>query len=220
VCSARWAGKLAKVDAEQDDPQQAWDQRYGESQRVWSGGVNPRLVEVASTLEPGRALDLGCGEGADAVWLAERGWHVAAVDVSPIALQRAADAASERNLSDRIDFEHHDLPETFPEGAFDLVSAQYLHSPARLDRETVLRIAAGRVTPQGVLLIVDHEAPPPWAPHHDEKFPGGEEVLASLRLDESQWQRLRLDTVDRELTGPDGQTATVGDNVIALRRVP
>ena len=207
------------MDAELEDAQQFWDQRYGQSDRVWSGRANPRLIEVASTLTPGRALDLGCGEGADALWLAAHGWQVVAVDVSPVALQRAAATARERNLLDCIDFRHLDLPNEFPEETFDLVSAQYLHSPARLDRDAVLRSAADSLVSGGVLLIVDHEAGPPWSPHGGEKLPGTAEVLASLKLDESRWQQVRVETVDRELTGPDGQTATVGDNVIALRRI-
>lgn len=78
-------------------------------ERAWSGRVNPRLAEVAAGLPSGRALDLGCGEGADALWLAERGWQVVAVDISATALQRAAEAAAARNLLARIDFERHDL---------------------------------------------------------------------------------------------------------------
>lgn len=200
-----------------DDARRFWEERYGSTDRVWSGQVNPRLPEVAADLPAGRALDLGCGEGADALWLAERGWQVVAVDVSATALQRAAEAASTRNVADRIDFQRHDLNETFPEGAFDLVSAQYFHSPARLEREAVLRRAAGQVNPGGVLLIVDHGAAPPWAQHHEHSFPGIEEVIASLRLNPADWTRVRAETVDRELVA-DGQKATVPDNVIVLRR--
>ncbi len=200
-----------------DDARRFWEERYGSTDRVWSGQVNPRLAEVAADLPAGRALDLGCGEGADALWLAERGWQVVAVDVSATALQRAAEAASARNVADRIDFQRHDLNETFPDGAFDLVSAQYFHSPARLEREAVLRRAAGQVNPGGVLVIVDHGAAPPWAQHHEHSFPGIEEVIASLRLDPAGWTRVRAETVDRELVA-DGQRATVPDNVIVLRR--
>ena len=73
-----------------NDTQTHWEEHYGERERVWSGRVNARLAEVAAELPPGRALDLGCGEGADAVWLAERGWDVVAVDISETALGRAA----------------------------------------------------------------------------------------------------------------------------------
>lgn len=200
-----------------DDAQQFWEERYRSIERVWSGRVNARLAEVAADLPPGRALDLGCGEGADALWLAERGWQVVAVDVSDTALRRAGEAASARNLASRIDFQRHDLDETFPQGMFDLISAQYFHSPARLDRENVLRRAAERVNPGGVLLIVDHGAVPPWAQHHDHSFLGIEEVIAALRLDAGAWTRLRADSVEREMT-VNGETARVPDNVMALRR--
>lgn len=186
-------------------------------ERVWSGRVNLRLAEVAADLPAGRALDLGCGEGADALWLAERGWHVVAVDVSATALDRARKAAAARNLLRNIDFQRHDLNASFPEGRFDLVSAQYLHSPVRLERETVLRRAADHVGPGGVLLIVDHGSVPPWAQRHDHAFLGIEEVIASLRLNATEWTRLRADSVEREMV-VNGETATVPDNVIALRR--
>ena len=116
------------------EAQQVWEEHYADRDRVWSGRVNVRLAEVAESLPPGRALDLGCGEGGDAMWLAERGWHVTAVDISQTALDRAAADARSRNLLERIDFQRHDLPDTFPEGVFDLVSAQFLHSTVELDR--------------------------------------------------------------------------------------
>src|ERR671937_581649 len=109
------------------DAKQHWEEHYSDRDRVWSGRVNARLAEVASALEPGSALDLGCGEGADAVWLAERGWHVVAVDISDTALQRAGTAADARGVSDRIAFVQRDLSDGFPDGTFDLISAQFLH---------------------------------------------------------------------------------------------
>lgn len=133
-------------------------------------------------------------------------------------MQRARKAASWRGLLDRIDFQRHDLNESFPEGTFDLVSAQYLHSPARLERELVLRRAAEQVAPGGVLLIVDHAAAPPWAQQHCHRFPGTEDVLASLRLDATRWTRVRAESAERETVGPDGQAATLVDNVMVLRR--
>ncbi|OBJ41772.1 SAM-dependent methyltransferase [Mycobacterium colombiense] len=201
-----------------DDAQRFWEERYRSVERAWSGQVNPRLAEVAAGLPAGRALDLGCGEGADALWLAERGWQVVAVDISATALRRATEAASARNLLARIDFQRHDLNESFPEGTFDLVSAQYLHSPARLERDGVLQRAAERVDRGGVLLIVDHGAPPPWAEHHDHHFAGIEEVLGSLDLDPPRWTRLRTEAVDREMVGPNGEVGTLADNIMVLRK--
>ena len=203
---------------EPENARQFWEDRYASAERVWSGRVNPRLAEVAAELPAGRALDLGCGEGADALWLAERGWRVVAVDVSSTALQRATEAAAGRNLLERISFAHHDLNESFPDGMFDLVSAQYLHSPAHLERETVLRLAAERVNPGGTLLIVDHGAPPPWAQHDGHHFAGIEEVLASLRLDTSRWTRVRTQRAEREMVGPNGEVGNMVDHVMVLRR--
>jgi SAM-dependent methyltransferase len=201
-----------------DDAQRFWEERYRSAERVWSGRVNPRLAEVATGLPVGRALDLGCGEGADALWLAERGWEVVAVDISATALQRAIEAASARKMLAHIDFQRHDLNESFPEGAFDLVSAQYLHSPARLERDGVLQRAAERVKCGGVLLIVDHGAPPPWAEHHDHHFEDIDEVLASLHLDAPCWTRLRTEALEREMVGPNGEVGTMADNLMVLRR--
>ena len=197
-----------------------WDRHYGESERVWSGRVNPRLVEIAEALNPGTALDLGCGEGADAVWLAERGWRVVAVDVSEVALTRATAAAETRGVSGNIDFQHHDLAVSSPVGSFDLVSAQFLHSTIELDRPQILRRAAAVVAPGGLLAIVDHGAAPPWARKHghDHEFPPAEEVLEGLRLPTSEWDVVRLGPSERRATGPDGAEATLLDNLIVLRR--
>jgi SAM-dependent methyltransferase len=203
------------------EARRAWEERYGERDRVWSGRVNVRLAELVDEMTPGRALDLGCGEGADAIWLAERGWRVTAVDISQTALDRAAGEAAAREVPGSIDFQRHDLTESFPEGVFDLVSAQFLHSTVRTDRAAVLRRAAAAVAPGGTLLVVDHSAVPPWASkldHHHHEFPSAAQVVESLNLGETQWDRIRVETVDRDAVGPDGQHAVLTDNVIVLRR--
>jgi SAM-dependent methyltransferase len=143
-----------------------------------------------------------------------------AVNVSHTALQRAAADALYRGLQRRIDFQWRDLSDSFPEGTFDLVAAHYLHSPMRLDREHVLRRAAEAVAAGGLLLIVDHGAAPPWASKlaHDHLFPGVDEVVASLNLDDNEWERVRVESVLCSAVGPEGQTDTVTDNVILLRR--
>jgi SAM-dependent methyltransferase len=202
------------------DARRVWEEHYSERGRIWSGRVNVRLAEVVEPMTPGSALDLGCGEGGDAAWLAEHGWHVTAVDISQTALDRAIAFAQARNVADRIDFQRCDVMETFPDGVFDLISAQFLHSTVPMDRARLLRTAAGAVAPGGTLLIVDHAAPPPWTSkldHHHE-FPGTDEVVSSLNLDESQWDRVRVEAADRDATGPDGQHVVWTDNVMVLRR--
>ena len=178
-----------------------------------SGRANPLLVDVAGALPAGTALDLGCGEGGDAIWLARQGWRVTAVDVSATALDRAAADAATAGVADRIDFRQHDLAVTFPSGAFDLVSAQYLHSPIEFPRVHVLQEAARSVTPGGLLLIVDHASVSPgsWA------VP--EETLDLLDLRPDEWHTERLEAREREDTRPNGRVVTLTDNVVAVRRL-
>jgi SAM-dependent methyltransferase len=202
------------------DAKEHWEQHYGERDQVWSGRVNVRLAEIAAPLTPGSALDLGCGEGGDAAWLAAHGWQVTAVDISDTALRRAAAAAESRGVADRIEFVQHDLSNGFPDGTFDLISAQFLHSKLPLDRTRILKQATGAVRPGGLLVVVDHAGPPPWASklHHDHEFPAADEVLASLGLPESEWERVRVEAAVREATGPGGVPGTLVDNVMVLRR--
>lgn len=199
---------------------QYWERHYGQRGRIWSGRVNAQLAKIAADLPAGRALDLGCGEGGDSVWLAEQGWQVTGVDVSDTALARAVAAAQDRGVADRVSFERHDLSESLPDGRFDLVSAQFLQSPIAMDRAGVLRRAAGAVAEGGLLVIVDHGAAPAWAPAHVQKFafPSADDVVDSLNLDDAHWERIRVGTDEREATGPDGQHGTLIDNVMVLRR--
>ncbi len=108
-------------------------------------------------LRPGSALDVGSGEGADAIWLARQGWRVTAVDISSVALARAAERASQdAEASGRITWAHHDLTASPPPaGTFDLVSAQFMHLPLAQRTELHHRLAAS-VAPGGTLLIVGH----------------------------------------------------------------
>src|ERR687891_347975 len=143
-----------------------WDTRYRERDgAMWSGRPNGRLVAEVAAVTPGRALDLGCGEGADAIWLAKRGWRVTATDVSRVALDRAARQAAAEHVADRIDWQQHDLSISFPAGTFDLVTASYLPGTPEMPREQILRTAASAVAPGGILLILGHAGLPPWEAH-------------------------------------------------------
>ncbi|WP_371667601.1 methyltransferase domain-containing protein [Streptomyces sp. NBC_00289] len=197
-----------------------WEGRYRDSDRIWSGRPNQLLVREVSGLEPGRALDLGCGEGADAVWLASRGWQVTGVDISQTALRRAAAHAADAGTADRVGWERHELGVTFPDGSFDLVNAQYLQSPVHMDQDAVLRQAAHAVAEGGTLLLVMHAGWPSWQerPPFEAEFPTLEGTLAALALPEDVWSVETLETVRRQNVSPEGVEGFREDNVWRLRR--
>jgi SAM-dependent methyltransferase len=198
-----------------------WEARYGDA-AIWSGRPNATLVDLVGGLEPGRALDLGCGEGGDALWLASRGWSVTGLDLSETALARARDAADQRGLS--VDLRQADLAEEWPvDGPFELVTASFLHSMVEFPRIDVLRRAAGLVAGGGRLAIVSHAAPPPWSGHRGhlgEELPTAEQELAELALDPQEWTPLVVGTRERLATGPDGHEAPLEDAVLLLQRRP
>lgn len=202
------------------DPAAFWEERYAGKPQVWSGRVNRVLADVAGELPPGRALDLGCGEGGDAIWLAEHGWTVTAVDISAIAIERGRAAAVERGLSDRIEWVAADLGSWQTDAQFDLVSSSFLQSPVELPRAEILRAAAELVAPGGHLLIVSHAAPPPWASllhEHRHELLTPEAQLAELGLS-GGWTAEMVETRLRPATGPDGQAAELEDSVVLLSR--
>jgi len=204
-----------------DSAEAFWEALYAERGQRWSGRPNQRLVEVAADLPGGRALDLGCGEGGDAVWLARNGWEVTAVDISPTALGRLGEAAAAEGVADRIhavQAELGDEPPRPPEGGWDLVSAQFFQSPLALPRTAILRAAAADIAPGGLLLVVDHGAGPPGSSHEHAEFPTVEETVAELALPEEAWSPVRVERATREATGPEGATVELVDNVIALCR--
>ncbi|WP_018686990.1 class I SAM-dependent methyltransferase [Actinokineospora enzanensis] len=190
-----------------------WDSVYTD-RPVLDPRPNDRLVETVTGLPPGAALDLGCGNGGDALWLACQGWQVTAVDISAVAVARLAARSVKRVVAVR-----HDLAESFPPGEFGLVSAHYLHTPFDLDRSAVLRSAAHALRPGGRLLIVDHGSVAPWSWDQDAEFPSPVEVAAGIDLDPAQWTVERADAPRRIATGPDGRTAEVTDHVLVIRRL-
>ncbi len=209
-------------DARVNAPDEAagfWDKQY-RARRAWGVRANPLLVETAERLRPGAALDLGCGAGGDTIWLARHGWQVTAVDISATAVDRVRERARDLGLGSRVTTERHDLARSFPAGEFDVVSAQYLHTPFALPRSQVLRTAARALRPGGFLLIVDHGSTAPWSWNQDPDthYPTPTEVAAELNLDPEHWPILRADMPRRRATGPAGRTATVTDNVLVLER--
>jgi thioredoxin reductase/SAM-dependent methyltransferase len=148
----------ARPSANQAD----WDHRYRGDQ-MWSGNPNGTLVNETSGLTPGRALDVGAGEGGDALWLVEQGWRVTASDISQSALARIAAEAERRGA--RVQCHHADANalDAFEAGAFDLVSAQYASIPRTPDDRAV-RNLLNAVAPGGTLLVVSHDLEPMRSP--------------------------------------------------------
>ncbi|GAB4011666.1 class I SAM-dependent methyltransferase [Nocardioides ultimimeridianus] len=198
-----------------------WDERYAGSDRVWSGNPNARLVEQASDLAPGSALDVACGEGGDAIWLAERGWDVTAVDVSPVALGKVREHAAARGV--RVTTAIWDaLGEAVPgaPGAFDLVTVSFLHVPAE-DFAGIYRRIGAAVAPGGRLLVTAHHPHDVESgvrrPHGDGLLFEPDRVLTTLGAPGDGWEVEVADTPERVQDGPDGPVQ-VRDTVVRLRR--
>lgn len=200
-----------------------WDDRYRE-RPIWSGNANQRLVETATDLAPGRALDVGCGEGGDAIWLARHGWQVTAGDVSPVALERAREAARAAGVADAITFEHSDGRSDWapPAGAYDLVTVSFVQFP-RAELAAFHRKLAAAVAPGGTLLITAHHADSHGGgeetPFSAELFATAAEMAAGLDLGEG-WQVSATDPTREAVfpPGPEGRPTTVRDAVLRAVR--
>jgi 2-polyprenyl-3-methyl-5-hydroxy-6-metoxy-1,4-benzoquinol methylase len=132
-----------------------WDERYAQPGLVWSAEPNRFLVAEVAGLQPGRALDLACGEGRNSVWLAERGWKVTAVDFSEVAIGKARERAAREGQE--VELVCADLVEYEPPAeAYDLVLLLYLHVPAA-ERRTILSRAAAALRPGGTFLLLGHD---------------------------------------------------------------
>lgn len=216
------------VPSPDDTGETYWDAFYSrlELPPDWSPNPNALLVhEIGPEVgdeAPGTALDLGCGAGGDAIWLAERGWHVTAVDISRAVLRRAAEFAERAGVADRIQWEHHDLTRTFPTGEFALVSTQFLHSPVERggDRDAIMRRAMAAVASGGTLLVIGHVGYPSWMdePPFDVHLPSTAETFAALNPDPAHWKVVTNRIHVREIAGPGDEPGTREDGVLRLRR--
>lgn len=194
---------------------QYWDDKYRSRDQLFSGAPNGVLVTEVDDLPPGRALDVGCGEGADARWLARRGWQVTATDVSAVALQRAA----RDSTSAEVTWTRADLTVTPPSAdAFDLVSAQYFPLP-RQPGHTALRGLLAAVAPGGTLLVAGHDlADLTSAEHRDLDAGAYYEPHEIAELLDDTWTVLVDETRPRSAPAPEG-TRHTHDTVLRARRV-
>ncbi len=184
---------------------------------MWSGRPNGRLVAEVALLPPGRALDVGCGEGADAIWLAQRGWDVTAIDVSDVAVRRARDAAALAGAT--VEWLTGDaLGSSLPSRSFDLVSMQYPALP-KAAGEAAVRVLLDALRPGGMLLAVYHDLDDEHREHmkargvDPEEYVGADDLVGLLGADFV----VELHAVEPRIDPPPG-APHIADNVVRARR--
>lgn len=192
-----------------------WDERYAGDDLLWSAEPNRFLVTEVGALPPGRALDLACGEGRNAVWLAERGWHVTGVDFSQVGLDKARRLAEARGVS--VQWELADVTEHAPSPeSFDLVIVMYLHLP-EAPRRVAFRRAAAAVAAGGTLLVVAHDITNPddgWGgPRDPGVLYGPEAVVTNL----DGLETVKAERVRRPVQTDDGEKIAIDVLVRATR---
>jgi SAM-dependent methyltransferase len=195
-----------------------WDARYSERDgTMWSGQPNGRLVAEVTGLAPGRALDVGCGEGADAIWLARRGWTVTAIDVSDVAVGRAREAAQRAGAA--IEWVCGDaLQASFPARSFDLLSMQYPALP-RSAGDVAMRTLLDTVRPGGLLVAVYHDLDDAHREHMKSRgvdpadYVGADELDGLLGDDFT----VELHAVEPRIDPPPG-TPHIADVILRARR--
>ncbi|MGW4946206.1 SAM-dependent methyltransferase [Actinoplanes sp. NPDC004185] len=195
----------------------SWDERYSGPEKVWSGQPNPQLVAEVTGLTPGTALDVGCGEGGDVIWLAQQGWKVTGADFSANGLARAARHAEEAGVADRVDFWHVDARAFAAEGrTFDLVTSHFLHPPDGGMVEVTRRLADA-VAPGGHLLVVGHapsEVFTQLSASHRKAMFVAEELLPALP---ENFEPLVVEQRPRTAVR-DGVTVEIADSTLLARR--
>lgn len=197
----------------------AWEERYS-GHRVWSGRVNTALATEAAGLEPGRALDIGCGEGGDTVWLAEHGWQVTGLDFAAAGLRRTTEHAEEAGVADRVETRQADVRSWTADGEqWDLVTAHFMQLPDGAVVDLTRRLADA-VAPDGTLLIVGHHPDMAAALGHG-RVPHlftPESLLPSLEAD--AWEVEVCEARSRQQAHPHtGEPMTAVDAMLRARRV-
>ncbi|WP_162197278.1 isochorismate synthase [Demequina pelophila] len=195
-----------------------WEERYRSREAVWSANPNAQLVDEVAALAPGRALDAGCGEGTDAVWLATQGWHVTAVDISPTAIDRGRERALRAGVDEHVRWIVGDaLDPSLAGSEYDLVSAQFAHPMAGI--ASLVATLAAKVAPGGTLLVVGHDPRDPHTHDHprlQHTAFRAEEAAAALGVD--AWKIEVAEMREHEARTPDGGTRLRRDAVLRAHR--
>ena len=221
-------------------PEQAeWDKRYSGPELVWGAGPNRFVAQEVAELTPGTAVDLGTGEGRNAIWLAEQGWRVTAVDFSSVGLDRAARLAAERGVS--VEWVHASLldwrpgatqpgaaqpratpPETArpgaaqPETTYDLVLLAYIQLPPD-SLARVFRAAADAVAPGGTLLVIGHDRDNISRGYGGPQDPSRLYTTAAVTAELDGLTVRRAEQVLRPVSTPDGERTAIDTLVRAVR---
>ncbi|HVM08474.1 MAG TPA: bifunctional NAD(P)/FAD-dependent oxidoreductase/class I SAM-dependent methyltransferase [Acidimicrobiales bacterium] len=221
IVSLSLAAEDLDADARRSANRADWDERYG-AERLWSGNPNGTLVQEMAGVVPGRALDVGAGEGADALWLAEQGWQVTASDISPRALDRVAAEAERRGLQIECLQADANAAAPFERGGFDLVCAQYASIPRTPDGRGAANLI-GAVAPGGTLLVVSHDLEPMRRPidttTHSRVFDPDAYVrvgdIAAVLADSAEWS---IELYEKRTRPPGAASAHHVDDVVLRAR--
>lgn len=211
--------------AAEANPAAFWEEMYAGSEPVWSGRVNETLAQIVADLTPGNSLDLGCGEGGDVLWLAERGWEAAGIDLSETAIRRAQAEAADRGFTHARFYaadlsQWADRPDALggPIGPFELITASFFQSPLKLQRARILRAALTRIAAGGHLVLVSHAPPREDASVAPSHFVTPEEELEVLGLDPNAW-RVLVSEVRGRSAEYNGETHALDDAVTVVQRI-
>lgn len=190
-----------------------WNRKYAEADSLWSREPNRLLVAEVADLEPGRALDLACGEGRNAIWLASLGWRVLGVDFSDVAIEKARTRAEREGV--RVDFVCADLLEYEPAPeAYELVLLLYFHLPAA-GRRHVLATAADALAPGGTFLLIGHDL---TNLTDGVGGPSDPDVLCTPDQLVSELPGLEIEKAERVLRDVEGEERAAIDALVRARR--
>lgn len=205
-------------------PQESWNNLYAEKEQVWSGKPNATLVALIERQQPTTVVDLGCGEGGDVTWLAQRGWTATGIDISDVAIERARQAAEKVGVE--AEFVAADLAEWRTDKKFDLIVSSFMQSHFDdLDRIGIFRTALELLNVGGELVSISHAGMPSFVKEDDprrermEQLPQPLVEAHALTENDDRFEVKLAETRSRTVTSPEGEEGTIDDGVLVIMRV-